>query len=107
MISGLEPNKSKCEIAGIGSLKGVNVALCGLKSVNLMNETVKILGCHFSYNRTLQQESNFKKHISKIENILKIWRMRNLTLEGKINVFKTLAISRIIHLALATPISND
>ena len=72
-----------------------------------MNEAVKILGCHFSYNRTLQQENNFRKHISKIENILKLWRMRNLTLEGKINVFKTLAISRIIHLVLVTPISND
>ena len=72
-----------------------------------MNETIKILGCHFSYNRILQQENNFRKHISKIENVLKLWRMRNLTLEGKINVFKSLAISRVIHLALVTPISSD
>ena len=26
-----------------------------------MNENVKIFGCHFSYNKTLQQENNFKK----------------------------------------------
>ena len=32
-----------------------------------MDETVKILGCHFSYNKTLQQEKKFKKYISKIE----------------------------------------
>ena len=28
--------------------------------------------------------------------------MRNLTLEGKITIFKTLAISKIIHLSLVT-----
>ena len=46
-----------------------------------MNETVKILGCHFSYAKTPQHQ---KKYISKIENVLKVWRMRHLTLEGKI-----------------------
>ena len=28
--SGLKPNKSKCEIAGIGVLKGVSMELCGM-----------------------------------------------------------------------------
>ena len=83
------------------------MALCGLKCINLMNETVEILGCHFSYNKKIQPENNFKKHISKIENALKVWRIRHLTLEGKINVFKSLAISKTIHLAPATPISTD
>ena len=40
---------SKCEIAGIGSLKGVEVAVCGIKCVNLKVNTIKILGIHFSY----------------------------------------------------------
>ena len=47
-IWGLKPNKTKCEIAGIGVLNGVQVALCCMKCVNLNNETVKILGAHFS-----------------------------------------------------------
>ena len=54
--------KSKCEITGISNLKGFNVILYSLKCINLMNKTVKILECNFSYNRTLQQENNFKKH---------------------------------------------
>ena len=33
--------------------------------------------------------------------------MRNLTLEGKITVFKTLVISKIIHLASATALLNS
>ena len=71
-FSGLKPNKTKCEIAGIGVLNGVQVALCGMKCVNLNNETVKILGVHFSCNKNLEQNKNFCEHIVKIENILKL-----------------------------------
>ena len=45
------------------------------------------------------------KHIVKIENILKLWRMRQLTLEGRITVFKSLAVSKVIHLLLITAIN--
>ena len=69
VISGLKPNKSKFEIARIGNLKGVYVGLWGLECINLMNKSVEILGCHFSYNKTLEQEKNFKKYISKIESL--------------------------------------
>ena len=43
-------------------------------------------------------------HIVKIQNILKLWKLRNLTIEGRIVVFKSLAISTLIHLALVTEI---
>ena len=39
------------KIAGIGALKGVHVATCGLKSVDLTSDAVKILGVHFSYDK--------------------------------------------------------
>ena len=55
-FSRLKPNKTKYEIAGIDVLNGVQVALCGLKCVNLNNETVKILCVHFSYNKNLEQD---------------------------------------------------
>ena len=103
-FSGLEPNKSKCEIAGIGVLKGVKVALCGMRCVNLYEDTIKILGIHYSYNKQLENDENFKKYIAKIENLLKLWRARNLSLNGKITVFKSLALSRITHLALVKTI---
>ena len=31
IFSGLKPNKSKCEVAGLGALKGVKIALCGIE----------------------------------------------------------------------------
>ena len=64
-FSGLKPSKTKCEIAGISVLKGVQVALCGMKCVNLNNETVKILGVHFSYNKNPEQDKSFCEHIVK------------------------------------------
>ena len=50
-FSGLKANIGKCEIACIGFLKGVTEAVCGLKSVDLSNDTIKILGIHFSYSK--------------------------------------------------------
>ena len=47
-------------------------------------------------------EKNFLTAISNIQSVLKIWRIRNLTLEGKIIVFKTLALSEIVRLCLTS-----
>ena len=49
--SGLKPKHEKCEIAGIGVLKSMKVAVCGMKCIDLCNDTIKITGIHFSYNK--------------------------------------------------------
>ena len=49
-FSGLKPNLSKCEITGIGVLKRVQVAVCRMRCVDLKNDTLEILGTHFSFN---------------------------------------------------------
>ena len=102
VYSGLKSSKSKCEIAGIDDLKEVSVEICGMGYIDLTKNSVKILGIHFSYNRKIENEENFIKFVKKIENVLKVWRTRNLVVQGKITIFKTLAISKVIHLALVT-----
>ena len=102
---GLKPNKSKCEIAGIDVLKGVSIKLCRMECITLTKNSVKILGIHFSYNKKIENEENFIKLIKKIENVLKIWRIQNSTVQGKITIFKILAISKVIHIALVTNVS--
>ena len=74
------------------------MALCGIKHIDLKNNIVKIVWVHYYYNKHLENEKNFKNHLQKIETVLKIWRMRILSLEGKFTIFKTLAISKVIHL---------
>ena len=82
----------------------VKVAACGIQCVDLVSDTIKILGTHFSYNEKLKVERNFCLIIANIQRVLKLWKLRNLTLEGKIVIFKTLAVSKIIFQAFITPI---
>ena len=105
-FSGLKSNIDKCEFAGIGSLKGVKKAICGLKCVDLLNDTIKILGIHFSYNKSAQIQNNFLTTVKRIQQVLQIWTSRSLTLEGKIIIFKTLAISKIVYLGLIITMPN-
>ena len=51
LVSALKPNTTKWDVAGIGTLKGINVAIRGTKCLNLIKQTVKINGEHFSYNK--------------------------------------------------------
>ena len=75
-----------------------------MRCVDLKNDTLKILGTHFSYNEKLKEERNFYTTVTNIQRVLKIWKMRNLTLEGKIVIFKTLAISKIVFQSMITPV---
>ena len=73
--AGLKPNKSKRKIAGISAPKGVRVALCSMQWISLNEETVKILGIHFSCNKKLEEEQAFNNHVAKMEKLLGVWRM--------------------------------
>ena len=105
-FSGLKSNKRKRGIAGIGALKGVQVALCGMRCTDIVSNIVKILGIYYSYNDKLEIQENVKGHIIKIENILRISRMKDLPIAGKMTVFKTLKISKIVRLALVKTVPN-
>ena len=62
IYSGLKPNMKKCEIAATGSLKGVKVALFEVNSIDLAQETIKILGLHFYYNKKFRDEKKCFSH---------------------------------------------
>ena len=98
--SGLKPNISNCEIAGIGSFKGSKISVEGMRCVDLKKETIKIVGTHYSYDKALQENKNYTAVIESIHNTLRVWKFWNLTLEGKIILFKSLAISKITYQTL-------
>ena len=64
-LSGLKPNKAKCEIVGIAVLKGVSLALCGIDCIDLMKKTIKILGIHFSCNKKLKLKRTLSGMVRK------------------------------------------
>ena len=89
----------KSELGGTGVLKWVQVAFCGCKVVDLPRECIKILGIYFSYNSPLAGDKNVMDSVANIEQLLAIWSIRSLAIAGRIQVFKSLAVSKILYVA--------
>ena len=88
-------------------LKSVKVAVFNMKCVDLWKDTITISCVHLPYNKTKQDEKNLWETVTKIKNILKIWRMRSLTFEDKIIIFKILAISKIVYLSMMIKVPTE
>ena len=73
---------------------------------DLTRDAIKTLGINFLYNTNLMNQKNYCQAITNIQDILKLQKMINLSIEGKIAVFKTLAISKLVYLVLPTVIPN-
>ena len=56
--SSLKVSREKSEISELGLAKGELGALCGCKTVNLLTDSIYILGVHHSYNQTLAENRN-------------------------------------------------
>ena len=48
---------------------------------------MKILGVYYSYDENLENQENFINLVLKIEKLLRLWGVRNLSSAGKITVF--------------------
>ena len=59
-------------------------------------EPILSLGIFFSHNQADADELNFGTKIRDLEKILLVWQKRKLTLYGKINIVKTLGLSKLI-----------
>ena len=66
----------------------VQATVCGIRCIDLRNEAIKILCICFLYNQKVKDErKNIFSIISNIQCVLNSWRMRNLTLKGRMVVF--------------------
>ena len=74
------------------------MALCAMKCIDLTNDII---------NKKLAQEKNFLNHFVKIRSILKLQKLKDLTIEGRIVVFKPSSILKLIYLALVTEIPTS
>ena len=72
-----------------------------------MFNAIKILGVYYSFDKNFENQEYFINGLLKIERILRLWRMRNLSIAGKIIIFKIFAISEIVHLTLVKVIPNS
>ena len=75
-----------------------------MECLDIMFNKIKISGVYYSNDKKLKNQESFRNLVLNIE---KLWRMRNLSIAGKITVFKILAMSKIVHLALVNIIPNS
>ena len=57
-----------------------------------IKHSVKILGVHFTYDSRTKRKLNFDEIFSSIKQKLHIWRWRDLTIYGRIQIVKTFII---------------
>ena len=60
-------------------------------------DPIKALGIFFSCDSNKANELNFVEKIRNLEKALNSWKGRNLILYGKINVVKTVGLSKLIY----------
>ena len=94
--SGLEINTTKTEAMWLGEWKENKDTPFGFK---WPKEPISALGVAFSYNQASADWLNFGEKILNLEKTLNNWQRRNLTLYGRINIVKTLALSKLIYCA--------
>ena len=92
--SGLEINTSKTEAMWLGAWRNKTDTPYNFK---WPQEPIQALGIFFSYNSDAANNLNFGEKIIKLENTLKNWKRRKLTLHGRIEIVKTLGLSKLIY----------
>ena len=98
--SGLKINLTKSEALWLGSWRNRKDTPFNLK---WPKESVLALGIHFSNSKEVSDKLNFHEKLDVLEKALNNWKRRKLTLLGKINIIKSLGISKLIFTASVLP----
>jgi hypothetical protein len=91
--SGLKVNKEKSEAIWIGASSNFRHKPLGLK----WTQGATYLGVYICNDIQKAIETNFNTKMQNIEDLLKMWTLRRLTLRGKIQIVNTLVISQLLY----------
>ena len=74
-----------------------NVKNTRIKYIDFEENGIKILGIFFSYKKKLRDLNNIDRVVTNFKTVLSIWKSRSLTLIGKIQVLRTLALPKLYY----------
>ena len=94
-FSGLKINKSKIEGLWLGRWKN-RLGKDEPFGISWPKNYVTALGIAFPYSTNAGIKLNFDEKLAKLKKVLNIWRMRHLTILGRIAIVKNLAISKLV-----------
>ena len=66
-------------------------------NINWEKDSIKALGVYFGYNEKDIAEKNWRDKIDTIKKLLNKWNYRDLTMQGRILILKTLALSQVVY----------
>ena len=97
-ISGLRLNSKKTEALWIGASADWDFKLCPQKDFKWPKKKVRALGVWLSTDPDVTISLNYKDKIEKTKLILGCWKLRRLSLLGKITVLKSLIASQLVYI---------
>ena len=75
-----------------------------LDNLEWTNEPIKYLGVYITQGKKESESLNWNLKLEKVNSLLRVWKMRNLTYYGKITIIKTLIASQFVYIATCLPI---
>ena len=105
LLSGLKINLTKCKAIWIGKNRFSDIKLC--ENLHLIwTNKFRLLGIDFDSDLA-HMDTNFRNKIEEIDKLYKNWLYRKLTPMGKITIIKSLALSKLSHVAMVCPIVDQ
>ena len=102
-MCGLKINTSKTEVMKLGA----NHDLILPENLKFNRNPIKVLGVYLSEDLQKAYNANLSEKMENIKSLLNTWKQRKLTLQGKVLIIKSLAVSQIIHLANLQPFPDE
>jgi len=103
-VSGLKLNMTKCIGIWLGKYRDTNEKFEGIQ---FTNEPVKCLGIYIGHSHENQYLLNWSKKIEKLKNVLSVWKMRRLTVYGKVAILRSLALSSLQYNFNVLPVDSN
>jgi len=94
--AGMKLNVKKTVGVWLGSLKDSSNSVGG---ITWTSDLVKALGVYFGHDVKKKIWANWHERLAQVENCLKLWDKRNITLLGRILIVKTFAVSKLTFLS--------
>ena len=100
-------NLEKSEACWIGVKQGCSEKPVDCKWIDIKTGAIRALGVFNSYDTDLVEKLNFLDNFKALVDVCNLWQYRGLSLTGKILIFKTVALSKLVYsCTMKTPSKN-
>ena len=102
-VSGLYVNLEKTESLYLGRLEGQTPAV---SPIRWPTEPIRYLGIYVGHNPITCNKLNWENKMEAFQRIIDNWRIRKLTIFGRVHICKTLALPKLVYAASLLPIPD-